>query len=72
MPSGLAVLDAITDPTRRRILDAWRGGERSVPSSTSGLEPSLTTRPEPWDRNAFAVARAHHADLGLAAPLDAP
>lgn len=25
-----AVLEAITDPTRRRILDAVRGGERSV------------------------------------------
>ena len=25
-----AVLDAISDPTRRRILDAVRGGERSV------------------------------------------
>lgn len=30
MPSDLAVLDAIAEPTRRRILDAVRGGERSV------------------------------------------
>jgi DNA-binding transcriptional ArsR family regulator len=30
MPSELAVLDAIAEPTRRRILDAVRGGERSV------------------------------------------
>jgi DNA-binding transcriptional ArsR family regulator len=30
MPSKLAVLEVIADPTRRRILDAVRGGERSV------------------------------------------
>jgi DNA-binding transcriptional ArsR family regulator len=30
MPSDLAVLDVIAEPTRRRILDAVRGGERSV------------------------------------------
>src|SRR5918993_4270100 len=30
MPEGLAVLDVIAEPTRRRILDAVRGGERSV------------------------------------------
>jgi DNA-binding transcriptional ArsR family regulator len=30
VPAPLAVLDAITDPTRRRILDAVRDGERSV------------------------------------------
>ncbi|HVA61460.1 MAG TPA: metalloregulator ArsR/SmtB family transcription factor [Mycobacteriales bacterium] len=30
MPSQLAVLEVIADPTRRRILDAVRGGERSV------------------------------------------
>ncbi len=30
MPSELAVLQAIAEPTRRRILDAVRGGERSV------------------------------------------
>jgi DNA-binding transcriptional ArsR family regulator len=30
VPSELAVLDVIADPTRRRILDAVRGGERSV------------------------------------------
>ena len=30
VPSELAVLDAIAEPTRRRILDAVRGGERSV------------------------------------------
>jgi DNA-binding transcriptional ArsR family regulator len=30
MPRELAVLDVIADPTRRRILDAVRGGERSV------------------------------------------
>ncbi|MCU1369535.1 MAG: transcriptional regulator, ArsR family [Ilumatobacteraceae bacterium] len=30
MPSDLAVLDAIAEPTRRRILDVVRTGERSV------------------------------------------
>ena len=30
MPAELAVLDAIAEPTRRRILDAVREGERSV------------------------------------------
>ena len=30
MPAALAVLDVIADPTRRRILDVIRSGERSV------------------------------------------
>ena len=30
VPAPLAVLDVIADPTRRRILDAVRDGERSV------------------------------------------
>ncbi len=30
MPATLAVLDVIAEPTRRRILDAVREGERSV------------------------------------------
>ena len=30
MPAPLAVLDVIAEPTRRRILDAVRDGERSV------------------------------------------
>ena len=30
MPAALAVLEVIAEPTRRRILDAVRGGERSV------------------------------------------
>jgi DNA-binding transcriptional ArsR family regulator len=30
MTPGLAVLEVIADPTRRRILDAVRAGERSV------------------------------------------
>jgi DNA-binding transcriptional ArsR family regulator len=30
VPAPLAVLDVIADPTRRRILDAVREGERSV------------------------------------------
>jgi DNA-binding transcriptional ArsR family regulator len=30
MPAALQVLEVIAEPTRRRILDAVRGGERSV------------------------------------------
>ncbi len=30
MPAGIAVLEVIAEPTRRRILDAVRDGERSV------------------------------------------
>jgi DNA-binding transcriptional ArsR family regulator len=30
MPPGIDVLEVIAEPTRRRILDAVRGGERSV------------------------------------------
>ena len=30
VPADIAVLDVIAEPTRRRILDAVRGGERSV------------------------------------------
>jgi DNA-binding transcriptional ArsR family regulator len=30
VPTSLSVLDVIAEPTRRRILDAVRGGERSV------------------------------------------
>src|ERR1700755_985670 len=30
MPPGTSVLDVIAEPTRRRILDAVRDGERSV------------------------------------------
>ena len=30
VPRSLAVLDVIAEPTRRRILDVVRGGERSV------------------------------------------
>lgn len=30
MPADAAVLEVIAEPTRRRILDAIRGGERSV------------------------------------------
>ena len=40
-------------------------------ASLARLEPALAGRPEPWDWDAFAVAQAHYADLGLAAPVDA-
>jgi len=40
-------------------------------SSLARLEPCLAGMPEPWDWDAFAVARAHYADLGLAAPVEA-
>ncbi|MGL5909287.1 MAG: hypothetical protein ACRCZP_04740, partial [Phycicoccus sp.] len=39
-------------------------------TSLARLEPSLAGRPEPWDRDAFAAARAHYAELGLAAPRE--
>ena len=35
VPERLAVLDVIAEPTRRRILDAVREGERSVGEFTS-------------------------------------
>ena len=40
-------------------------------ASLARLEPCLAGRPEPWDWDAFAVAQAHYAGLGLAAPVDA-
>ena len=40
-------------------------------ASLARLDPILAGRPEPWDWDAFAVAQAHYADLGLAAPVDA-
>lgn len=39
-------------------------------ASLARLEPALAGRPEPWDWDAFAVAQAHYAGLGLAAPVD--
>jgi uncharacterized protein YndB with AHSA1/START domain len=40
-------------------------------TSLDRLEPALAGRPEPWDWDTFAVAQAHYAGLGLAAPMDA-
>lgn len=40
-------------------------------TSLDRLEPSLAGRPAPWDWDAFAVAQAHYADRGLAAPIGA-
>jgi hypothetical protein len=40
-------------------------------TSLARLEPGLAGRPEPWDWDAFAVAQAHYAEQGLAAPVDA-
>ncbi len=40
-------------------------------TSLDRLTPALAGRPAPWDWDAFAVDRAHYADLGLAAPVDA-
>jgi len=40
-------------------------------TSLDRLEPSLAGRPAPWDWDAFAVAQAHYAGVGLAAPVDA-
>lgn len=39
-------------------------------ASLARLEPCLAGRPQPWDWDAFAVARAHYARLGLAAEDD--
>ena len=46
VPSKLAVLEVIADPTRRRILDAVRGGERSVAElvSTVGMHQPGVSR----------------------------
>jgi uncharacterized protein YndB with AHSA1/START domain len=40
-------------------------------TSLDRLEPTLAARPVPWDSEAFAAARVHYADLGLAAPAEA-
>ena len=40
-------------------------------ASLARLEPCLAGRPEPWDWEAFAIAQAHYAGLGLAAPVEA-
>ncbi|MCC6435004.1 MAG: SRPBCC family protein [Acidimicrobiales bacterium] len=40
-------------------------------TSLARLEPMLAGRPQPWDWEFFAVARAHYAALGLAAAVDA-
>ncbi len=39
-------------------------------TSLTRLEPCLAGRPEPWDWDAFARARAHYAGVGLAAAED--
>ncbi len=38
-------------------------------TSLDRLEPSLAGAPVPWDWGEFAIAQAHYADLGLAAPV---
>lgn len=38
-------------------------------TSLDRLEPHLARRPEPWDWDAFGLAQAHYAGLGLAAPV---
>ncbi len=40
-------------------------------TSLDRLAPALAGRPRPWDWDAFAAHRAHYAELGLAAPVDA-
>ena len=37
-------------------------------TSLARLEPALAGAPVPWDWDAFGAARAHYAELGLAAP----
>lgn len=41
-------------------------------TSLGRLLPCLEGRPIPWDWDAFAVAQAHYADLGVAPPVDTP
>ncbi|MEZ5230515.1 MAG: hypothetical protein R2710_28760 [Acidimicrobiales bacterium] len=38
-------------------------------TSLARLEPCLAGQPQPWDWDAFAVAQAHYAGLGLAAEV---
>lgn len=112
MATELAVLDVIAEPTRRRILDAVRGGERSVGELVDRVgmhQPGVSRhlkvlrdaglvevrrdaqrrlyrlRAEPlkeldawlepyraeWAGRLDAVAQHHHADAGLAAPVEA-
>ena len=52
----------------RRSTTATSSGSRRP---SPGSNPALAGRPEPWDWDALAVAQAHYADLGLAAPVDA-
>lgn len=40
-------------------------------TSLDRLAPTLAGRPVPWDWDAFAVAQAHYAELGLAAAVEA-
>jgi DNA-binding transcriptional ArsR family regulator len=60
VPSRLAVLEVIADPTRRRILDAVRGGERSVGELVEWLEPyraELAGRLDSLERHLERTAR---------------
>jgi uncharacterized protein YndB with AHSA1/START domain len=40
-------------------------------TSLDRLAPALAGRPAPWDWDTFGADRAHYADLGLAASVDA-
>ncbi|MGL4178535.1 MAG: SRPBCC family protein [Dermatophilaceae bacterium] len=40
-------------------------------TSLDRLEPTLAGQPVPWDWDAFAAARRHYAERGLAAPEEA-
>ena len=55
-----------TSPTSTRPSRAagWSACTRSL----ARLEPALAGAPVPWDWDAFGAARAHYAELGLAAP----
>ncbi len=46
-----------------------RGYVVGLHASLARLEPCLAGRPIPWDWDGFAVAQAHYAALGLAAPV---
>ncbi len=55
-----AVLEAITDPTRRRILDAVRGGERSVTELLRAVQGDRAVAPHA--RHLLLAATGHGGD----------
>jgi hypothetical protein len=74
VPGRLAVLDVIAEPTRRRILDAVRGGERSVGELVGevllqGLAMALRT---PLQLCVHVVGQVTHQQVRHACSMQAP